>query len=115
MILVRDGGILTFYALQNTAEPGMMPVKKLVSTGTAFFAFRTAGVTRRYEAKGANAEFNHLVRCFHMMELPEGTQYVILDGDESQYQIDIAEPMVDQDAIDLTLIRVGELYEVATE
>ena len=112
---MRDGGLLTFYALQDVSQPGMMPVKKLVTTGTAYFAFRTAGVTRRYEAKGANAEFNHLVRCFHMMELPEDTQYVMLNGDSEQYQINIAEPMVDQNAVDLTLIRMGELYDVATE
>jgi len=112
---MRDGGIVRFYALVNTAAPGAMPVKRLSETGTAFFAYRTAGVNRRYQSKGANAEFDFIVRCFHMTRLPEGTQYAMLDGDDKQYQIDIAEPIVDYDALDLTLIRLGELYEVNAE
>lgn len=112
---MRDGGLVHFYALVNTAAPGAMPVKRLNETGTAFFAYRIAGVTRRYQAKGAGSEFDFVVRCFNMTRLPEGTQYAIIDGDSRQYQIDIAEPIVDFDALDLTLIRLGELYEVNTE
>lgn len=113
---MRDGGIIWLYSLMEISRPGEMSIEALIPTGSAFYAYRTAGVTRRYQAKGANAEFDYLVRCFNMSELPAGTQYAILDdGTGDQYQIDIAEPMVDENALDLTLIRLGELYAVATE
>jgi hypothetical protein len=112
---MRDGGILTLYALQNVGAPGSMTEEMLVETGTAFYAYRTAGVTRRYQAKGASAEFDFVVRCFNTAELPEGTRYCVLDDGVTQYQIDIAEPLADENAVDLTLIRVEDLYEVLTE
>lgn len=113
---MRDGGILTLYELVNVAEPGAMAVDELRATGTAFYAYRTTGVTRRYQAKGAHSEYDYVVRCFNMSGLPDGTAYCILDdGTTDQYQIDIAEPIVDENAVDLTLIRLEDLYAVATD
>lgn len=112
---MRDGGIVRLYSLMEINQPGAMSIEALIPTGSAFYAYRTAGVTRRYQAKGANAEFDYIIRCFNTPDIPAGTQYAILDdGTDQQYQIDIAEPIVDENALDLTLIRLGELYAVAT-
>lgn len=111
---MRDGGILTIYALQNIAQPGRMPQEKLVSIGTAFFAYRTIGVTRMYAALGANREIELLVRCWNTV-YPEGGKYVTLNDDETQYRIDIAQPIIDEDAVDLTLVRLEEFFDVAKE
>lgn len=111
---MRDGGILCFYNLENVAEPGLMPKEGLVLLGEAFYAYRTSGVVRRYESHGANREYDFVVRCFNMTDPPEGSRYVILE-DGHQYQIDNAERMFEEDALDLTLIRLENLYEVFTE
>ena len=111
---MRDGGRVKLCQLANTAQPGFMPVESLVVLAEPFCAYRTAGVTRRYAAKGANAEFNFILRCFNMVELPAGAQYAVMEDGE-QYRIDTAEPMFNEDALDLTLIRVEEFYAVATE
>ena len=109
---MRDGGILTIYSLQNTAENGFMPQEKLVSEGTAFFSYRTIGMNRLYAAIGANRNIEKLVRCWNT-DLPEEGKYVIIDG--VQYRIDVAQAIVDEDAVDLTLVRLEDFFDVAAE
>lgn len=111
---MRDGGIVTLYALENVASPGFMPTEKLVAKGTAYYAKRTSGINRRYAAMGANREFDFVIRCWNMTELPDGVKYAIPE-DGNQYRIDPAEPIFDQDAIDLTLVRLEDYYDVFTE
>jgi len=108
-----DDGVLTIYSLENTAEPGMMPAEKLVPLCTAYYAERTVGVTRMYAARGANAQIDGLVRCWNT-ELPKNGKYVILEDGE-QYRIDDAQKIVSIGAVDLTLVRLGVLYDVLTE
>lgn len=111
---MRDGGLVTLYALENVAQPGFMPREMLVAKGTAFYAARTSGVARRYAALGANRDYNFVIRCWNMVELPEGVKYAIPE-DGKQYRIDPAEPIFDEDAIDLTLVRLEDFYDVFTE
>lgn len=111
---MREGGIVKLYALENVAEPGFMPAEKLVEKGKAFYAKRTSGVTRRYAALGANRDYSYVIRCWNMTELPDGAVYAIPEDGE-QYRIDPAEPIFDQDAIDLTLVRLEDFYDVSTE
>lgn len=112
--LMRDGGIVTLYALENVADPGFMPVEKLVAKGTAYYSKSTAGITRIYAAMGANKQFDMLIRCWNMTELPDGVEYAIPE-DGKQYRIDPAQPIYDEDAIDLTLVRLEAFYDVLTE
>jgi len=111
---VRDGGIVKLYSLTDTAESGRMPVEKLVKAGEAFCSFRTAGVTRRYAALGANKDFDCIIRVWNCIELPGGAEYAILE-DGKQYRIDNAEKIYDSDALDLTLVRLEDFYDVADE
>lgn len=107
---MRDGGILTICSLQNTGENGFMPQEKLVPIGTAFFAWRTIGVNRLYAALGANRDIEKLVRCWNT-DYPEDGKYVIIDG--VQYRVDAVQQIVDEDAADLTLVRLEDFYDVA--
>lgn len=118
---MREGGLLTIYSLQNIAtRKGGMPQEKLVTEGTAYFSYRTIGVTRLYAAFGANREIEVLVRCWNT-ELADTGKYVTLDGKTDadgnliQYRIDLAQPIVDEDALDLTLVRLEDFYDVAEE
>lgn len=109
---MRDGGILTIYSLQDVRQNGFMPQEKLVPEGTAFFSYRTIGVNRMYAALGANRDIEKLVRCWNT-DVPETGMYVIIDG--VQYRIDVAQAVVDEDAVDLTLVRLEEFYDVTEQ
>ena len=114
MILMRDGGIVKLYSLQNTAAAGFMPVEKLVLEGQAYYSYVTAGVTRIYAAMGANMQFDMVIRCHNMVQLPDGVLYAIPE-DGKQYRINPAQPIYDEDAIDLTLQRLEDFYDVEEE
>ena len=49
-----------------------------------------------------------------MTALPDGVKYAIPE-DGKQYRIDPAQPIYDMDAIDLTLVRLENFYDVLTE
>lgn len=105
---MRDGGILTYYTLTNTAEPGLKPAEKLVPSGRAFYYERTVGVTRAYSAMAANQRIDKLVRAFNT-DVPADTEYVILE-DGSQYRISLKQKQGDD--VDLTLERLGDFLDV---
>ncbi len=109
---MRDEGILKFYNLQNTGQQGAIPQEQLVYLEVdAYYANRTIGFQRLYAAKGQNYQLDKLVRCYNTV-LPEEAKYVILE-DSRQYRIEDINVIVDEDAIDLSLSRLGDYYEVA--
>lgn len=108
---MRDGGQVSLYSLTNTATDGFMPVEKLVSVATAFYSYYTTGITRTYAALGANRQFDMVIRCWNMTALPDGVKFAIPE-DGNQYRIDLAQPIYDEDAIDLTLVRLEDFYDV---
>lgn len=105
-------GMLKICSLQNIALPGMMPEEKLVEIDTAYYQMRQAGVTRIYQALGADRRFDLLVRCFNTAVPHEGL-YVVID--DEQYRIDICQRIIGKDAVDLTLVKVEEYYDVVSE
>lgn len=110
---MREGGIVKLYSLTNTAAAGFMPVEQLVEQDKAYYSYVTAGITRIYAALGANRSFDMVIRCHNMTQLPDGVQYAIPE-DGKQYRIDPAQPIYDEDAIDLTLIRLEDFFDVNT-
>ena len=110
---MRDAGILKLYDLTSTSAPGDAPVEKLVALGTAFYAEKTVGYNRIYAAKGANQEIDTIVRCYNT-DVPYRAKYVVLE-DGNQYQISVKQKIVDEDATDLTLVRLEEYYDVDSE
>lgn len=107
---MRDGGILSICALEERGEKGFMPREVLVAKADAFFSYRTIGVTRMYAALGANRRIDLLVRAWNTA-LDPTWQYVVINGE--QFRIDTAQPM--GDAVDLTLVRLEEFYDLFTE
>ena len=107
---MRDAGILTFYNLTSTSATGDAPVEKLEALGTAFYAEKTVGYNRIYAARGANEQIDMVVRCYYT-DIPYNAKYVVLE-DEKQYQITVKQKIVDEDATDLTLVRVEDYYDV---
>lgn len=107
---MRDAGILTLYALENIAAGGDAPVEKLVPVGTAYYAERTVGYNRIYAAMGADERIDTVVRLYNT-DVPHHAKYVILE-DGNQYEITVKQKIVDEDATDLTLVRIEEYYDV---
>lgn len=108
---MRDGGIIKLYNLVNQSLPGAMPKEALVLSNQAYFSYRTASIERRYAALGANKDFNFVVRVHNVLFVEE--KYAIING--VQYRIDVSEPIFDDDAADLTLVKLEALYDLAEQ
>lgn len=106
-------GILKICKLENIAVPGRMPVDKLVEIGTAYYRKRTVGYNRLYAAMGANQSIDMLVRCFNI-EVPQFSTVYVVFGNE-QYQVNAMQEIVEEGAVDFTLVRLEENYDVVTE
>lgn len=110
-------GILLICTLRNTADPGLMPVDKLVPIEEAYYRKRTVGYNRMYAAMGANKSIDMLVRCYNI-QVPDYSRelYVTFTDDDSvQFRVSAIQEIVEEGAIDLTLERMETLYEVAPE
>lgn len=110
---MRDMGILSIYDLVTTSTSGDMPVEKLSLVGTAYYAEKTVGYNRIYAARGANQEIDMVVRCYNT-DVPYSAKYVVLE-DGNQYQISVKQKIVDEDATDLTLVRMEGYYDVDSD
>ena len=108
---MRDMGLLTMYNLENTAADGDAPAEKLVPVGIAYYAEKTVGYNRIYAAMGANERIDTVVRCYNT-DVPHNAKYVVLE-DGNQYQISVKQKIADEDATDLTLVRIEDYYNVA--
>lgn len=108
---MRDEGLLKFYSLVNTAGNADMPTEQLVYLDVqAFYANKTIGYNRMYAAKGASYKLDKLIRVYNT-QLPEAASYVILE-DQRQYRIGDVQVIVDEDALELSLERLENNYEV---
>ena len=110
---MRDMGVLTLYDLVTTSTSGDMPIEKLSEVGKAYYAEKTVGYNRIYAARGANQEIDTVVRCYNT-DVPYSAKYVVLE-DGNQYQISVKQKIVDEDATDLTLVRLEDYYNVDSE
>lgn len=105
-------GILKICKVTNVAQPGFMPREGLVELCSAYYIKRTVGYGRLYAALGANQSINMLVRCFNV-EVPDYTQelYVVFE-DDTQFRVAQIQEIVEEGAIDLTLERLEEYYDL---
>lgn len=111
---MRDEGIVKLCELTKTSERGLMPVEKLVAKDEPYYSKVTVGVTRQYAALGASKAFDGVIKVWNYPTLPDGVKYAVLE-DGKQYRIDFARELVDEDALELTLVRLGDNYDVADE
>ena len=114
-------GILHICTLQNTAEAGFMPVQRLVPLVQSYYRKRTVGYNRLYAAMGANKEISLLVRCFNT-EVPDYNEqlYVVFMTEETpitfeQFRVSAIQEIVEDGAIDLTLSKMEEYFDVSLE
>ena len=111
---MRDEGLVKLCELTKTSERGLMPVEKLVKKDEPYYSRVTVGITRRYAALGASKAFDGVIKVWNMPSLPDGIKYAVME-DGKQYRIDFARELVDEDALELTLVRLGDNYDVTDE
>lgn len=126
---MKDAGIVTICKLTNTAASGLMPKEELVPLeyeGEALtwrFEDRFIGYSRQYEAKGVGERIDKLIRIWNAPQVRIGYYAVLTDyeGQENesgdQYRIDNVQPQIDENGLkvtDITLYRLDELYDIAT-
>lgn len=111
-------GILKICKVDNVAIPGFMPQEKLVTITTAYYHKRTVGYNRMYAALGANRSITLLVRCFNT-EVPSYNEqlYVVFPNEENdnQFMVSAIQEIVEEGAVDLTLSRMEEYYDLNTD
>lgn len=126
---MKDAGIVTICKLTNTAASGLMPKEELVPLEyegevlTWRFEDRFIGYSRQYEAKGVGERIDKLIRIWNAPQVRIGYYAVLTDyeGQENesgdQYRIDNVQPQIDENGLkvtDITLYRLDELYDIAT-
>lgn len=111
-------GILQICSVSNQSGPGRMPVNRLAVLCSAFYRKRTVGYNRMYAAMGANQSISLLVRVFNT-EVPSYTQelFVVFPNEQTdnQFRVSMIQEIVDENALDLTLERMEDYYDIATE
>lgn len=107
---MRDGGKVKLCSLVDISEDVMMPVEKLVVQAIPFFAYRTASTIRRFTAGGEDQQFDILIRCFGLVDVPDGVKYAVMP-DGKQYKANF-KPIFDEDALDAALTRLEGYYDV---
>lgn len=126
---MKDAGIVTICKLTNTAASGLMPKEELIPLEyegeilTWRFEDRFIGYSRQYEAKGVGERIDKLIRIWNAPQVRIGYYAVLTDyeGQENesgdQYRIDNVQPQIDENGLkvtDITLYRLDELYDIAT-
>lgn len=112
--MLLDSGILRVCALENCAEPGCMPVEKLVEKSQHWYGERTVGYGRFFAAGKADERVDMLVRIWGDREVSALDYCVLEDG--RQYRIVQAQQLPDEDGLrvtDLSLERLGKYYDIA--
>lgn len=119
---MTNDGIIGVYRLQNTADAGYMPQMQLVKLFDAYFSRQRVGVTRLYAALGANAQLDAVFRLWNTRideAMPKDLFAVFspsggtVAGDAEQYRITLAQDVVEQDAVDITVERLDKFYDIA--
>lgn len=111
-------GILYICQVQNVSAPGRMPSKQLVPLCNAYYRKRTVGYNRMYAALGANQAISMLVRCFNT-EVPTYHEQLYVyfpdEKDDNQFVVNNIQEIVEEGALDLTLGRMEEYYDISIE
>lgn len=118
MTLTFDDGILTVYGVTNAADPGDMPIEKLVEKVRSYYGYDQLGITRYYTALEANQQIEAVVNIPGWQAV-QVTDIVILDEMPAvRYRVAMAQPQTDEYGLrimKLSLERMDQDYGIPTE
>lgn len=107
-------GKLYLCHLVNVSDPGRMPHEALSIVTDAYYEKRQVGVTRMYAAAGANQQIDLLVRVFNSEYADDNALYVVfmVNNEPVQYRVEQSQEIIEESAVDLTLVRLENYYDV---
>lgn len=116
--MILDTGIAMVCGLMNIERPPLMPKEALVEITRGFYGARTIGVSRYYQAAGADRHIDLLIRMQWDPEIKEGL-FVVLDNTDEQFRIDRIQRVEDPETMlfqwELTLVRLNSRYDIEGE
>ena len=116
---MTNDGIIGVYKLVNTADAGYMPVMKLTHLFDAYFSRQRVGINRLYAALGVDAQIDAVFRLWNTRieeAMPKDLYAVFVNGEDvTQYRIALAQDVVERDAVDITVEKVDQFYDITDE
>lgn len=108
-----NDGVLTVYAVSDSARPGYQPVEKLLPKAVLRYEEQRLGLQRTYLAKQAQVDVERVVRTPRFPGI--SSQDVAVTEDGRQYLIDLVQSVdgVYPPSMDLTLARLAQKYDVS--
>ena len=108
-----DDGILTIYKVENTAQPGQMPVEGLTEKDRYYYGFDALGINRYYTALQAQQQIEAVVNVPGWGDIAP-TDICALDNG-AQFRIVMRQPTLDDNGLRITklsLERINEKYAI---
>lgn len=108
-----NDGVLTVYAVSDSARPGYQPVEKLLPKAVLRYEEQRLGLQRTYLAKQAQVDVERVVRTPRLPGV--SSQDVAVTEDGRQYLIDLVQSVdgIYPPSMDLTLARLAQKYDVS--
>lgn len=108
-------GVVTVYAVQNIAAPGLRPQEGLIKKITLRYEEQRLGIQRYYSGRQNQVEIQRVLRVPRAGDV--STQDVAITQDGKQYRIDLVQAVTDvyPASVDLTLAKIEQQYEVPHE
>ena len=108
-----NDGVLTVYAVSDSARPGYQPVEKLMPKAVLRYEEQRLGLQRTYLAKQSQVDVERVVRTPRLPGI--SSQDVAVTEDGRQYLIDLVQSVdgVYPPSMDLTLARLAQKYDVS--
>lgn len=105
-------GIVTIYAVTDSAQPGYQPQDTLQKKGTLRYEERRMGIQRYFSAAQNQVQISRVVRVPRRKEV--SSQDVAVTEDGAQYRIELVQAVQDvfPPSMDLTLAKIEQVYEV---
>lgn len=112
--MTYDDGVLTVYAMNNSAANGEKPKYTLSVKSQHFFRFDTLGINRYYTALQANQQIEAVVEIpmWHDVSVHD----VVMLENGLQYRVQMVQPTFDEDNLrimKLSLERISEAYVIS--
>ena len=106
-------GVVTVYAVTDTARPGYQPKPALTPKVTLRYEEQRLGIQRFYSGKQNQVELERVIRTPRLSCV--SSQDVAVTEDGRQYRIDMVQSVPDiwPASMDLTLARVTQHYDVS--
>ena len=108
-------GVVTVYAVEDTARPGYAPVPRLVQPAkvTLRYEEQQLGINRLYSGRQNQVEIERVIRVPRVPGVSNQDAAVTEDG--RQYRIDSVQSALDvyPPSMDLTLVRVVQQFDVS--